>query len=216
MEAPHPSRSLSLALATILAALLVYSQTTAFHWDEGFHLVAAWLIASGKRPYIDFLFAQTPLNAYWNAAWFRAFGPSWRIAHALAALETWLAVALVARHALKRFPIPEWRTAAALSAAALFGCLTTVFDFAALGQAYGFCLLLLAAAFRLAVSAWLIKSTYIDDIKSRKGRFEFSGRGWGHGVGMCQWGAKGMGDKGHSYREIIKYYFPQTDVKQRD
>ncbi len=144
---------LPLALALILAALVLYSQTMAFHWDEGFHLLAAQLIAAGKRPYIDFLFAQTPLNAFWNAGWFRAFGQSWRLAHALAALETWLAVVLISGYALKRFPVPEWRGPAAISAAALFGCLTVIFDFGTVGQAYGFCLLLLAAAFRLSASA---------------------------------------------------------------
>ena len=111
-ESPKPesrwaAHSLSLTLGGILAALLVYSQTMAFHWDEGFHLLAAQLIAAGKRPYIDFLFAQTPLNAFWNAAWFRAFGPGWRLAHAVAAVETWLAVVLASGYALKRFPVPE-------------------------------------------------------------------------------------------------------------
>jgi hypothetical protein len=147
------SHSLALALGGILAALLVYSQTMAYHWDEGFHMVAAQLLASGKRPYLDFMFAQPPLNAFWNAAWFRALGATWRTAHVVATVETWLAVALAAGYALKRFPAPEWRRAAAIATAALFGCMMVVFDYGTIGQAYGLSLLLLVAAFRLAVTA---------------------------------------------------------------
>jgi len=33
------------------------------------------------------------------------------------------------------------------------------------------------------------------------------GRGWGHGVGMVQWGAKGKADRGLSYQQILSYYY---------
>ncbi|HEX7124867.1 MAG TPA: SpoIID/LytB domain-containing protein [Thermodesulfobacteriota bacterium] len=36
----------------------------------------------------------------------------------------------------------------------------------------------------------------------------FEGRGAGHGVGMCQWGARGMALAGHDYRQILEYYYP--------
>lgn len=36
----------------------------------------------------------------------------------------------------------------------------------------------------------------------------FSGRGYGHGVGMCQWGAKGMAEQGYTARQILEYYYP--------
>ena len=35
----------------------------------------------------------------------------------------------------------------------------------------------------------------------------FSGRGWGHGVGLCQVGAYGMAVRGHDYREILRHYY---------
>jgi stage II sporulation protein D len=44
--------------------------------------------------------------------------------------------------------------------------------------------------------------------------FVFRGSGAGHGVGMCQWGAKGLAEKGHSTKEILEYYFPGTDLKK--
>jgi hypothetical protein len=74
------------AVTLIGIALVVYSQTLSFTWDEGFHLVAEQLINAGKKPYVDFLFAQTPLNVYWTALWMRVFGQSWHLAHALAAI----------------------------------------------------------------------------------------------------------------------------------
>jgi stage II sporulation protein D len=36
----------------------------------------------------------------------------------------------------------------------------------------------------------------------------FSGRGYGHGVGMCQWGAKSMADLGATARQILAFYYP--------
>lgn len=125
----------------------------AFHWDEGFHLLAARFISTGKKPYLDFLFAQAPLNAYWVALWFRLFHPSWRLAHALAACETWLAILLLTRYQWKRFPVEKFRPAAALLLVALFGLFGWIFDFGTIAQAYAFCILAAVAAFRMAVAA---------------------------------------------------------------
>jgi stage II sporulation protein D len=41
----------------------------------------------------------------------------------------------------------------------------------------------------------------------------FEGFGWGHGVGLCQWGAYFMAKLGYSAAQILKYYYPQSDVK---
>lgn len=43
--------------------------------------------------------------------------------------------------------------------------------------------------------------------------YKFSGRGWGHGVGMSQEGAKGMASAGYTYEEILKHYFQGTTVE---
>jgi len=42
--------------------------------------------------------------------------------------------------------------------------------------------------------------------------FTFYGRGWGHGVGLCQTGAFGMALSGRTYREILVHYYPGTTV----
>jgi len=38
------------------------------------------------------------------------------------------------------------------------------------------------------------------------------GRGYGHGIGMSQWGAKGMADKGFTYQEILSHYYRGTEI----
>lgn len=41
----------------------------------------------------------------------------------------------------------------------------------------------------------------------------FSGRGWGHGLGLCQAGAYGMAAAGVGYREILAHYYPGTEIR---
>lgn len=41
----------------------------------------------------------------------------------------------------------------------------------------------------------------------------FEGRGYGHGVGLCQAGSFEMAAEGHSYRSILDFYFPETNVR---
>lgn len=43
--------------------------------------------------------------------------------------------------------------------------------------------------------------------------FHLIGAGWGHGVGLCQIGAAVMGDKGYSYDEILKHYYPGATIE---
>jgi stage II sporulation protein D len=42
--------------------------------------------------------------------------------------------------------------------------------------------------------------------------FLLDGRGWGHGVGMCQWGAAELARRGLSAAEILAYYYPGTEL----
>lgn len=138
-------------LALIAAGLVYYSQTDAFAWDEGFHILTAQLILHGKKPYLDFCFSQTPLNALWNAGWMGLFGESWRVPHAVAALCSAGAMVLTSTYLLSRFPAEEWRYPAAVGAALLVGLNVLVVRFGGIAQAYGLCLVTLVAAFRCAV-----------------------------------------------------------------
>lgn len=40
-----------------------------------------------------------------------------------------------------------------------------------------------------------------------------AGRGAGHAVGLCQWGAKELAELGYSFSAILQYYFPGTELK---
>ncbi len=149
-QAAAERRLLLIFLALAGAGMLIYSQTLAFTWDEGFHLLAAQLILRGKKPYIDFFHGQTPLYAYWNAFWMRLFGESWRIAQAVSTVMTALAALLFADFTFIRLK-PGWRIPGSITAAALLLMNYQVFQFGTVAQAYGLCLFLSALAFRFAI-----------------------------------------------------------------
>ncbi|HTB11308.1 MAG TPA: hypothetical protein VK752_07050 [Bryobacteraceae bacterium] len=150
-------RTYLLALVLLVSAgLIVYSQTFAFAWDEGFHLLAAQLILRGMRPYLDFFHAQTPLYAYWNAFWMRLFGDTWRTAHLVSSVCTTLAVWLTGSYVLDRFNggiwRKNWRVPLAMAAVLLTGLNSQIVEFGTIGQAYGLCLLAIVGAFRFTVA----------------------------------------------------------------
>lgn len=51
-------------------------------------------------------------------------------------------------------------------------------------------------------------------IKKENDSFLLEGHGWGHGVGMCQWGAEGMARLGFSCAEILEFYYRNTEIKR--
>ncbi|MFH1201836.1 MAG: SpoIID/LytB domain-containing protein [Candidatus Omnitrophota bacterium] len=67
--------------------------------------------------------------------------------------------------------------------------------------------------FRNAVGPNLIRSTNFQ-VKIENGFADFIGFGWGHGAGLCQWGAYFMAKEGKRYEEIIKYYYPGAELKE--
>lgn len=71
---------------------------------------------------------------------------------------------------------------------------------------------LTANEFRLAVGADRMKSTRIQ-IQLKGDKLIFEGRGWGHGVGLCQWGAKHLAELGYRYPDILRYYYPETTIQ---
>ncbi len=56
-----------------------------------------------------------------------------------------------------------------------------------------------------------LKSTAFE-VRREGGDFVFEGRGFGHGVGLCQQGAARMGEAGFDYRRILAQYFPGTQL----
>jgi stage II sporulation protein D len=70
-------------------------------------------------------------------------------------------------------------------------------------------------------------TTYIEDlnlpvktisesvtVKTRPATYRFKGDGWGHMLGMSQWGAYGMAEAGFTYDQIIKHYYTGVEVKK--
>ena len=63
-----------------------------------------------------------------------------------------------------------------------------------------------------------LRSTFFElKLEKRRGqvkRLVASGKGWGHGVGMCQWGAIGMADRGFGYKDILHHYYKDIDIER--
>lgn len=68
---------------------------------------------------------------------------------------------------------------------------------------------------RLLLGSTALRSTNFI-IKTNRGNsdLQFLGTGYGHGVGLCQWGARGRALRGDSYQEILRYYYPGTKVEK--
>lgn len=64
---------------------------------------------------------------------------------------------------------------------------------------------------RMAVDPQRLKSL-LCEVEMRKGEAVFRGAGWGHGVGLCQWGANGMAQQGSSFLEILAKYYPRAAI----
>ena len=71
---------------------------------------------------------------------------------------------------------------------------------------------------RLLSTSHLKSSAFTVETKNVRGgvpqRFVLHGRGWGHGVGLCQIGAAVMGERGFSYKQILKHYYTDVQIKR--
>ncbi len=71
-----------------------------------------------------------------------------------------------------------------------------------------------ANEFRIAIGSSKMKSTLVTSIAYADGTLALSGKGYGHGVGMSQWGAYAMAESGQNAGEIIRKYFKDVDIVQ--
>ena len=71
---------------------------------------------------------------------------------------------------------------------------------------------------RMLSTSTLKSSAFTVETKNVRGgvpqRFILHGRGWGHGVGLCQIGAAVMGERGFSYKQILKHYYTDVQIKR--
>ena len=70
----------------------------------------------------------------------------------------------------------------------------------------------------LEIRKWLSRShlyssAFDVEFDAEKRVFHLHGKGWGHGVGLCQIGAAVMADKGFTYEEILAHYFPHSGLQ---
>lgn len=71
-----------------------------------------------------------------------------------------------------------------------------------------------AIALRRALGPNRMKSTLLTSISLRGGRVHMTGRGWGHGVGMSQWGARMRALQGQNSAQILRLYYPGTILER--
>lgn len=67
---------------------------------------------------------------------------------------------------------------------------------------------------RMKLGASLIKSTWFElEYDEDTNEYVFKGKGYGHGVGMSQYGAMGMAEAGFNYEEILKWYYKDVEIE---
>ncbi len=69
-----------------------------------------------------------------------------------------------------------------------------------------------AARLRIALGSTKMRSTLLTEVTVRDGAVTLSGRGYGHGVGMPQWGAYGMAQDGYTGEEIALHYYSHVSL----
>ncbi|MFH1258708.1 MAG: SpoIID/LytB domain-containing protein [Elusimicrobiota bacterium] len=74
-------------------------------------------------------------------------------------------------------------------------------------------IILPAVQFRMLVGPNRLRSTMFK-LRKKRDDFIFSGQGWGHGVGLCQWGARYLAARGYKYTKILRLYYPGTKIKR--
>ncbi|MCG9968308.1 SpoIID/LytB domain-containing protein [Pelotomaculum terephthalicicum JT] len=70
-------------------------------------------------------------------------------------------------------------------------------------------------ALRLALGSEKVRSMLLSDIRVEGGELVLTGKGFGHGVGMCQWGARLLAEQGKSPEDIIKTYFKDIEIQKQ-
>ncbi len=71
-----------------------------------------------------------------------------------------------------------------------------------------------ATSLRIALGSTKMRSTLLSSLKAENGQVMMAGKGYGHGVGMSQWGAYGMAEQGKSAEEIVTHYFRGVTVEK--
>jgi stage II sporulation protein D len=118
-----------------------------------------------------------------------------------------VAVVFVCKNLFRRLDIPD----KAIPAGAGLGGMIRVIDRTARGRVKD--LKVAAESFKATDLRRLLNLRSTDfTVKEAGGKVVFVTRGYGHAVGMCQWGAQGMALQGKTYKEILAYYYRGVQV----
>jgi stage II sporulation protein D len=69
-------------------------------------------------------------------------------------------------------------------------------------------------ALRLALGSAEVRSMFIEGATVQGDKLVLKGKGFGHGVGMCQWGANLLARNNTSPEDIVKFYFKDIEIKK--
>ncbi|MBE5799782.1 MAG: SpoIID/LytB domain-containing protein [Clostridiales bacterium] len=69
-----------------------------------------------------------------------------------------------------------------------------------------------APALRIALGSTKMRSSLLESLRVEDGQLQMKGRGYGHGVGMSQWGAYAMAKAGKTAEEIVSHYFKGVSI----
>ncbi len=68
---------------------------------------------------------------------------------------------------------------------------------------------------RLALGSEKVRSMLLTDLKVEGGQLVLAGKGFGHGVGLCQWGSRLLAEQGKSPEEIVQFYHKDVEIQKR-
>jgi len=131
------------SLAMVFALAVSLSQWP-LAFGDAYHLLAAQMVAAGRKPYLDFFVQQVPLYPLICGAWLRIFGTSWHVANLFSGLLICGSAAIVARIALRIYAEVEWGAKASIGAVLLFGLNLLVAQSGDDAQPYALCMFFLA------------------------------------------------------------------------
>jgi len=135
------------SLTFVFALAILFSQWPLAFGDT-YHLLAAQMVAAGRKPYLDFFVQQVPLYPLICGAWLRIFGTSWQAANLFSGLLICGGAAMVARIARRIYAESEWGARGSIIAVLLFGLNLLVAQSGDDAQPYALCMF-------FCLSAWL-------------------------------------------------------------
>jgi len=186
-DAEHPLADA--AIAATAGEVLTYDGAfarTFYHADSGGVIASAAEVWGADLPYLQAF--QDVAHAGPHSSWVAALDPRAVGAH--------LAAAGVPVGNLLRLRILETSSSGRVTRAEVVGSAATA--------------VLTGATLRNQLRAWGLKSTRFVMTGDRTLR----GEGWGHGVGMSQYGARALAARGYGYAQILGFYYPDTQLQR--